>query len=89
MRVRNTPRSATLAWSQSGRGSFMAAGTAAGTMSENFDPTGSLEIYSVDYHDGPWKPIAGIKTENKVPFISFLFFALYKSAFPLETISGC
>ncbi len=63
MRVRHVNRSATVAWSPRG---FVALGTAAGTMSENFDPTGLLELYSVDFNDGEWRPFASIKTDNKV-----------------------
>ena len=74
MRVRQTPRSATLAWSQSGARSLLAAGTAAGTMSENFDPTGILELYAVDFHDGPWKPVAAVKTQNKVFYYNLVIF---------------
>lgn len=63
MRVRHTNRSATVAWSSRG---IVAMGTAAGTMSENFDPTGLLELYAVDFSADAWRPFASIKTENKM-----------------------
>lgn len=48
--LKEVVRSATVAWNpvSSRRPALLAAGTIAGTMSMDFDPTGSLEIFSLD-----------------------------------------
>jgi protein transport protein SEC31 len=48
--LKEATRSATVAWNPvvGRRPALLAAGTIAGTMSMDFDPTGSLEIFSLD-----------------------------------------
>jgi hypothetical protein len=46
-------------------------------MSENFDPTGTLEIFDIDYKQGVSEPVASIKTDEK----------LYKLAWSSESSS--
>eukprot|EP01126_Amoeba_proteus_P037653 TRINITY_DN3896_c0_g1_i6.p1 TRINITY_DN3896_c0_g1~~TRINITY_DN3896_c0_g1_i6.p1 ORF type:complete len:244 (+),score=67.16 TRINITY_DN3896_c0_g1_i6:71-733(+) len=59
MRVQQIRRTATLAWCQCAP--LLACGTLVGTMSETFDPTGTLEIFDVDAN-----PKATFKTEEKM-----------------------
>lgn len=50
MRLYNIPRSATSAWGPSG--SILACGTAAGTMNESFDSSGTLELFALGGSSG-------------------------------------
>lgn len=64
MKVQQIHRTATVAWSHTSP--LVATGTLVGTMSENFDPTGTLELFQVDYKQGASEPRAKIKTDEKL-----------------------
>ncbi len=64
MRVQQIQRTASVAWCHTQP--LLASGTLVGTMSENFDPTGTLEIFDIDYKQGVTEPRVSVKTDEKL-----------------------
>lgn len=67
MLLREIQRTATLAWSPiQQHGSLFATGTIAGTMSLDFDPTGTLEIFSLNQDEQQTLPLGIVKTPDRL-----------------------
>eukprot|EP01125_Pyxidicula_operculata_P008838 TRINITY_DN292_c0_g2_i1.p1 TRINITY_DN292_c0_g2~~TRINITY_DN292_c0_g2_i1.p1 ORF type:complete len:1154 (+),score=395.81 TRINITY_DN292_c0_g2_i1:46-3507(+) len=67
MKIRTVPRSATVAWCPEETDvSILASGTFAGTMSDTFDPTGTLEFFAMDFSKNELEVMASLKTEEKL-----------------------
>ncbi|EOD32827.1 hypothetical protein EMIHUDRAFT_253252, partial [Emiliania huxleyi CCMP1516] len=59
-KVGSIPRSATVAWSSSNEHSgLLAAGTVAGAISDTFDSTSHLDVFSLDLQGGAELPLVG------------------------------
>eukprot|EP01127_Copromyxa_protea_P009476 TRINITY_DN2246_c0_g1_i2.p1 TRINITY_DN2246_c0_g1~~TRINITY_DN2246_c0_g1_i2.p1 ORF type:complete len:768 (-),score=242.46 TRINITY_DN2246_c0_g1_i2:1529-3832(-) len=63
MKLQHIERTATVAWCHNRP--LLAAGTLVGTMSENFDPTGTLELFQIGKR-GLAEPTASVKTDEKL-----------------------
>eukprot|EP01129_Flabellula_baltica_P007199 TRINITY_DN2773_c0_g1_i1.p1 TRINITY_DN2773_c0_g1~~TRINITY_DN2773_c0_g1_i1.p1 ORF type:complete len:852 (+),score=241.08 TRINITY_DN2773_c0_g1_i1:38-2593(+) len=58
-------KSSTVAWSHEITPMYMALGKLAGTLSEDFDTSGELEIYEFDDASFEMKPVSRVETEEK------------------------
>ena len=90
MRISSVKRSATVAWGASSEhASLLAAGTVAGAISESFDTTAHLELFSLDLATtGELRPLGSVKTIERFHQLAWSPCGVHDRSLPAGLLAG-